>query len=151
MTPRRLRRPMHAFEGFRMTARHRPLGAADRVLDSISGMGDGASHEDLEHKTARRCSLAIVALRAFRARLTRLITFLAAVCCLVYIIYTFIVGGEAARLQWEKDRHAQLSSWYSPVCGVWVVNGSPPYREYAMRNHEPLSQGWLPRRTQALD
>jgi len=104
-----------------MTARHRPWGAADRAVDSIGRMGDEANRENAEHKPARRHSPAILVLRALRTRLLRFIMLSAALCCLVYIMYTFTLGGEAARLQWEKDQHSQLSSWYSPHCGFWLL------------------------------
>jgi hypothetical protein len=107
-----------------MSARHRPWGADDtfdsnskRMTDSTAGSHSREHSDDVEHKAARRRPPAIL---AFRARLPRLIM-IAALCALVYVAYTFTQGGEAARLQWEKNPQWHVS-WYVPR-SHWVVNG----------------------------
>jgi hypothetical protein len=67
---------------------------------------------------------------------------IAALCALVYVVYTFTQGSEAARLQWEKNPQWH-ASWYVPI-RIGLLTASPSYREYAMRKHEPFSHGSLP-------
>jgi hypothetical protein len=108
-----------------MSARHRPWGAdgtfdtssSKRMTDSTADSHSREPSDDIEHKAARRRPPAILALRA---RLPSLIM-IAAVCVLVYIVYAFAPGSEAARLQWEKNPQWQVSWYVLRLCRV--VNG----------------------------
>jgi len=96
-----------------MSARHRPWGADGTGNSSSKRMHDSADghsrehSDDVEHRAARRRPPVIL---ASRARLTRLIM-VAALCGLLYLAYTLTLGGEAARLQWEKNTEWH-PSWY---------------------------------------
>lgn len=113
---------------------------ANTDIDATTGdanAGNSMSGEDyLDHKPARRQKRGSATLSKRIRRAMLLISIIG----LVYLVYSWAHVGEAARLEWQKEKVGKYS-W----CDLepFETDFSPLYRDYAMRRHGPYSDGFL--------
>jgi hypothetical protein len=119
-----------------MTSRQRLANTDFDVPVSHANAGNSMPSEDsLDHRPARRQKRgsATIGRRLRRAML------MISILGLVYLVYSWVHVGEAARLEWQKEKVGK-HAWYDSE--PFETDFSPVYREYAMRRHGPYSDGF---------